>query len=1306
MPGPVRGVAGLLALISTLLLCQGLALGASKISGQVTGPDGAPLANVCVEAQAPILGGVSNRSAETGPDGKYTITDLFTYDDYRIYFRNCGGGNYAPEYYSNSPDLSGAEPVSAAVDNAVTTNINAQLEAGASITGQVTSGAAGIGGVCVEALDSGGVISSATSAADGSYEVKNLPAGSVKVRFAGCPNYDGVYVGEYWNDTRDPDLATLVPVTPGTPYAGVNAELPIEGEITGRVSALVGGQDLAGICVEAIDAGGQPTGDPGVETATDGNYRIGGLPAGTFTVRFSDCGTGGGAYLEQTSAEIAVTSGGTSGPVDAQLSRAATVAGTVTAEAGGAPVEGVCIGLYDSSDVIQGTTSTAADGTYVLDRILPGSYKIGFLTTGAGSCAPVDYLTEFYDGAPAAPDAIDLAGAAAQTLSADQSLTGVDAALSRGGAITGTVADLSDLGIANVCVEAYDDAGEVVSFDETDGDGIYRIEALRDGDYRVGFRDCDTGLYLNEFHDGAGGTTLLENAVPVAVAAADPATEVNAQLAYAGAIRGTVIDAAGDALPGICVTVTDPGGGFVDEVMTDGDGIYLVRSLPTDDYTVFFDECAGDVYRGEYFDDVTSLLDAEPVPVTPANTSLADATLARGGSITGRVTNAASAPLEDICVRASDPGGSSVVALSGADGRYSVDGLAGDYTLRFSDCSGQGYLTEYWDNQPTVATATTVSVVDNEVTAGRDAVLALGGSITGKVTSGGGTPQDLAGICVDATSDGGAVTTAVTAADGTYAVRGLLSGDYDVHFSDCEAGVYHEADFDSDTLTPEIDPVAVVVGSATPNVDAQLSVSGSISGRVTNELAGQPLEGVCVDAYDSTDSVVSNATTDADGNYVVRQLVSGDHRLRFRPCAATEYIGQYYDDVATLGEATPITVVDGEDSFGNNAVLRSTDTVAPETSITDGPSGTIGLASAEFEFGSSEAGSTFECKLDGPGGPGDFTACAAPSSQGYTSLAEGDYVFSVVAIDPVGNRDPVADTRAFAVDLTGPQASISGGPSGLTNDDSPSFGLGSDESGSTFECKLEGPGLLAPTFEPCFSADYTGLADGSHTFSLRAIDAVGNAGSPVDRSFTVDTAAPDTSVSGPSGIVEDGRAAFQISGSDGAASYQCRLQGPGRFEGFAPCNSSKSYSGLADGQWTFEARAVDAAGNLDPSVASWDFTTRTVTDPGPGPGPDPVDPKDVEPPETSFSRTPKKTIKSKKKTVKAAFFFSASEAAGFECSLDGSDFSPCTSPFKTKVKKGKHRFAVRAVDEADNVDSSPAEFAFKVKVKKKKKKKR
>jgi hypothetical protein len=56
----------------------------------------------------------------------------------------------------------------------------------------------------------------------------------------------------------------------------------------------------------------------------------------------------------------------------------------------------------------------------------------------------------------------------------------------------------------------------------------------------------------------------------------------------------------------------------------------------------------------------------------------------------------------------------------------------------------------------------------------------------------------------------------------------------------------------------------------------------------------------------------------------------------------------------------------------------------------------------------------------------------------------------------------------------------------------------------------------------------------------------------------------------------------------------------------------------------------------------------------------------------------------------------------FECEVDGGKaFTPCTSPFTTKVKKGKHTFQVRAV--LNGVpDGSPAEYKWRVKKKKKK----
>ena len=81
-------------------------------------------------------------------------------------------------------------------------------------------------------------------------------------------------------------------------------------------------------------------------------------------------------------------------------------------------------------------------------------------------------------------------------------------------------------------------------------------------------------------------------------------------------------------------------------------------------------------------------------------------------------------------------------------------------------------------------------------------------------------------------------------------------------------------------------------------------------------------------------------------------------------------------------------------------------------------------------------------------------------------------------------------------------------------------------------------------------------------------------------------------------------------------------------------------------------------------------------------------------PETTITKgAPKKT---KKHTVK--FKFKSSEpGSSFECKLDKKKFKPCKSPKKLKrLKKGKHKFKVRAIDPAGNTDPSPAKDKFKV----------
>ncbi len=92
--------------------------------------------------------------------------------------------------------------------------------------------------------------------------------------------------------------------------------------------------------------------------------------------------------------------------------------------------------------------------------------------------------------------------------------------------------------------------------------------------------------------------------------------------------------------------------------------------------------------------------------------------------------------------------------------------------------------------------------------------------------------------------------------------------------------------------------------------------------------------------------------------------------------------------------------------------------------------------------------------------------------------------------------------KSFAGDVTAPKATITGGPAGgsTIQDKTPTFSFKSSQAGSTFQCRFD-----AKPFGACASpyTPKTALNNGSHTFSVRAIDAAGNLSPIVSRSFTV-----------------------------------------------------------------------------------------------------------------------------------------------------------------------------------------------------------
>jgi hypothetical protein len=116
----------------------------------------------------------------------------------------------------------------------------------------------------------------------------------------------------------------------------------------------------------------------------------------------------------------------------------------------------------------------------------------------------------------------------------------------------------------------------------------------------------------------------------------------------------------------------------------------------------------------------------------------------------------------------------------------------------------------------------------------------------------------------------------------------------------------------------------------------------------------------------------------------------------------------------------------------------------------------------------------------------------------------------VLASDNVNRyywHNTIATTAPPPSDTTAPETAIDSGPSGTVSSASASFGFSSSETGSTFQCSLDGA-----AFASCASPkDYTGLSEGSHTFEVKATDAAGNTDTtPASRSWTVNSTAPLT----------------------------------------------------------------------------------------------------------------------------------------------------------------------------------------------------
>lgn len=582
-----------------------------------------------------------------------------------------------------------------------------------------------------------------------------------------------------------------------------------------------------------------------------------------------------------------------------------SASGQVTAAATGEPVAGSTIDLYqvDQSGNQVGparaTTTADAQGRYLFSDVEPGRYTLLFWPPDPN---PTDLTFQYLGGATAG-----IEWAETFVLDGTGAFSGLDAALVTGGSISGVVTravDSSPVEAATVCAFSW------FNFcTETDADGHYTINGVIPLDYVVSFNGSIAGLGSEYFDDALE----WEDAERVTVTAGVATTGIDAALGNHGAksISGTVTsDVTGLPIDGACVEALNGSMEVVLEACTGPDGTYVLDGLPPWSYVLRVNPPVP--YGAEFYLDASTWWDATWVDVSGASRTGVDFSVATGSAVTGRVTGEHDgAGVAGVQVTLWGTTFDAFSTVTDADGHYQLGGLPADtYTVEFQRPTGSYFVTEYWDDAPDWGSATPLTLGADEVLTNVDAALVLGGGISGTVArDADGQPVANAYVTLRPIG-GGPVQSVGTSWDGTYEARGLAPGPVEV-FVGKPSDQNLVSEYYDDALDPaSATPVVVVAGQMTEGIDASLAVGGVIEGTVTRDSDGSPVEGVAVVTMAS--GQFRFAYTGQDGTWRLDGLPSGEYTLQFHPPWDSGLAGEFWNDVGTHEEATPIAVGAGE----------------------------------------------------------------------------------------------------------------------------------------------------------------------------------------------------------------------------------------------------------------------------------------------------------------------------------------------------------------------------------------------------------
>lgn len=450
---------------------------------------------------------------------------------------------------------------------------------------------------------------------------------------------------------------------------------------------------------------------------------------------------------------------------------------------------------------------------------------------------------------------------------------------------------------------------------------------------------------------------------------------------------------------------------------------------------------------------------------------------------------------------------------------------------------------------------------------------------------------------------------------------------------------------DGQTFTPCVNPVALSGLSTGPHTFTVTATNAGGSDDLTvswSVLVADPTLTWTSAPADSTSTAATLAYSSGGGAATVTCALDGQALADPQTNCASPVA------FTGLGAGSHTFTVHAENVSGSADLTHTWQVLvaAPTLAWTSTPSDSLAQTAA-LSYSQGGGAAALTCALDGQALANPQTNCVSPIS--LTGLGYGQHTFTIHASNAGGSADL---THSWQVETPGPELAWVTTPSN-SQSTAAAFAYSVVGPNPTITCALDGQALSNPQTACVSPVSFTGLGDGSHTFTVHASNAGGSA--DLTHTWTVIVASPTLSwTSQPSNsTATTATAAYSATGS--STTITCALDA----QAISPsslCASPISLTGLSYGSHTLTVHSQNAGGSAD-LTSTW-----TVQRPAPT---------------VTLTSQPSNSTA----TSGSVAYTTTGPDVTVTCAIDGAAQGSCASPISASgLSIGSHSISVTATN--------------------------